>query len=236
MFEASRQLLEIVSWRVAADIARRDPGIRVVESHPDGRAYDRLDLLLEPGKGAASTCISLNRSGEAQVLCRHADSREMHWSTFWANYVSAEDPSAVVDRLCAMAGLPLREGPPRTTTSQLVYRFVAAFLASDLWGRVNWECRNGVESRSPREWSVRGGLFARFAAARERLQVRHRDDVLGQPAFRFWFLCDPAPRLCLETSGLAWDADGNEFDLATLYRATHRIWPVVSFVARDLLE
>jgi hypothetical protein len=220
---------------VAADVARRDPAIRIVENHPDGRAHDCLDLLLEPGKGAASARISLNRSGSAQVLCRHSDAREMHWSTFWANYAAAEDPRTVVDRLCGMAGLSAIEGPPRTTTSQLVYRFVAAFLASDVWGRAHWECRSGVESRSPREWTVRGELFTHFGAARERLQHHLGDDVLGQPAFRFWFLCDPAPRLCLETCGLAWDTDGNEFELPALYRATHRIWPVVSFVARDLL-
>jgi hypothetical protein len=92
-----------------------------------------------------------------------------------------------------------------------------------------------VHYRSPQEWAVRGELFLRFQAAQERLLVRLGDDILGQPGFRFWFLCDPAPRLCLDISGLAWDDEGNEFDLATLYRATHRIWPVVSFVARDLL-
>jgi hypothetical protein len=220
---------------VAAEIARRDPEIRVVESHPDGRAYDCLDLLLEPDRAETSFRISLNRSGSAHVLCRHADSREMHWSTFWANYLAAENPCTVIDRLCDLAGLRSACEPPRTTTSQLVYRFVAAFLSSDVWGDAHWECRSAVLNKSPREWSVRGDMFACFPGARERLRVHLGDDVLGQPAFRYWFLCDPAPRLCLETGGLAWDADGNEFDLTTLYRATHRIWPVVSFVARDLL-
>jgi hypothetical protein len=220
---------------VAAEIARRDPGIRIMESHPRAEALDCLDLLLEPGKGALSPRISLNRRGSVHVLCHHTDSRQMHWSTFWANYLGAEDPRTVVDRLCGMAGFPPASTPSRTTTSLVVYEFVAAFLASGVWGRAHWECRNGVETASLHDWSVRGELFAQFAGARERVRVCLCDDMPGQPAFRFWFLCDPAPRLCLDIDGLAWDEDGNEFDLTSLYRASHRVWPIVGFVARDLL-
>ena len=75
-----------------------------------------------------------------------------------------------------------------------------------------------------------------FPGAAEGLADHLPGDFLGEPAYRFWFLCNAEePGLCLETTGTAWDLEGGEFDLMKLYRVQRRIWPVVTFVAGDLL-
>ena len=127
---------------------------------------------------------------------------------------------------------------PASTPAVVVYRFVAAFMAQSILGRESWQCRSGCSDSSGMEGSyVRSEWFASFPAAQTRLAVRLPDDPLGEPASRFWFICkSDKPQLCLETTGFAWDLEGAEFDLMKLYRVRHRIWPVVSFVARDLLS
>ena len=61
--------------------------------------------------------------------------------------------------------------------------------------------------------------FAAFPAARARFLDRRPDDILGEPAYRFWFLGDGEPRLCPENTGLPWDLEGNE---STWRRSTRR--------------
>lgn len=233
-FQPSRQLLEAVSWRVVAEVARRYPTIRVIETHPGGGQYDCLQLLLDPASDQDRPGIVFNRHGSLHILAETTDS-DARWETFWSDYLAAEDPRTVVNELCNRARLPRVRRLPRSTASVIVYRFIAAYLASTVLSRVRWECRNGFFDSSGEDCTVREDWFASYPKASARLREERTDDILGQPAYRFWFLGDGEPRLCLETSGLAWDAEGNEFDLPSLYRVRHRIWPVVSFVARDLL-
>jgi hypothetical protein len=232
-FQPSRQLLEAASWRVVAEIIRCYPTIRVIETHPGGGQYDCLQLLLDPESDRDRPSLAFNRPGSLHVFTE-GESGDARWETFWADYLAAEDPRDIVHRVCDLARLPRVAHLPPSTPATIVYRFIAAFLSSTVFGRARWECRNGVFDTSASEGGVRDA-FATFPAARARLLYREPHDVLGEPAYRFWFLGNGTPRLCLETTGHAWDTEGNEFDLASLYRKRRRLWPVVSFVARDLL-
>lgn len=194
--------------------------------------YDCLQVLLDEHSDHDRPAIVLNRAGSVHVLGGEtaADAR---WETFWTDYLSSDDPRRVLDRLCGLAGLPRVRRLPPSSEVTIVYRFIAAFLSSTVFGRARWECRNGFcDSSMGSEVST---AFAAFPAARARLLERRPGDLLDQPAYRFWFLIDDAPQLCLETCGHAWDREGNEFDLGALYRSRRRLWPLVNFVARDLL-
>lgn len=231
----SRQLIEAASWRLVAEILRRHPYLRVTETHPGGGQYDCLSILLGSEASEAHSQIALNRAGSVHFLLG-AD--HLTWSEFWNDYLSASDPVHIVREVCAKARLPAVRRLPPSTPAVVIYRFIAAFMATSVLGRVSWECRNGYhDSSGPGDSCERRDWFAIFPAALARLSVRLPNDPLGEPAYRFWFICKSCrPQLCLETTGHAWDLGGAKFDLMKLYRMRRRIWPVVNFVARDLLS
>lgn len=231
--ELSRQLLEAMSWRLVSEMARRYPEVKVIETHPGGGLYDCLDLRFAGDHSLAHPSIALNREGSAHFF--DSDGYLQSWDSFWDDYLAAADPKAIIDRVCERASLPTHEELPASTPPVVTYRFIAAFLAHALLGRRRWECRNGYFDSSGAE-SGRNSWFDSFAAAAHLVDVRLPDDLLGNSAYRFWFLLlEGRPQLCLETTGMAWDLEGTEFDLMRLYRVRHRIWPVVSFVGGDLL-
>ena len=119
----------------------------------------------------------------------------------------------------------------------MAYRVISAFLAHAMFGRVNWECRNGYLDSSGMSGGRRDELFEHFPSARQRLAVRQAGDMLDIPAYRFWFLMrNDQPLLAIEaTNGTAWDTSGRETDLFARYRRHRRIWPVVWGVASHLL-
>jgi hypothetical protein len=211
--------------------------MRVIETHSGGGQYDCLELLLPSDRSAASKPrIVLNRNGSAHFLTEAGTECSPGWTDFWADFMANDDPLQTMLRLeeSAQIDSPRRLSP--STPAVLTYRFIAAFLSHSVFGREDWECRNGFLDTSGSKCAVRGDWFAAFPGAAERLVQPADDDLLGQPAYRFWFLVrGDRPSLCLETNGTAWDKEGLEFDLMRLHRARRRIWPVVSFVAKDLL-
>ena len=218
-------------------MVRRHPGTRAIETHPGGGQSDCLELLLPSGGGKASANrIVLNRSGRAHFLTEAGTELSPTWSDFWTDFMAADDPLQIVLRLeeYAQVDSPRRLSP--STPAVLTYRFIAAFLSHSVFGRETWECRNGFLDTSGDESALRRHWFAAFPGAAERSGQPTADDLLGQAAYRFWFLVrGDRPSLCLETNGTAWDGEGLEFDLMKLYRVRRRIWPLVSFVAKDLL-
>jgi hypothetical protein len=215
-------------------MCRRHPSLQVVETHSGGGQYDCLDLFQASDGPEQRPRISINRVGSLHFS---PVSRSWEgWETFWQDYLSASDPLAVIDRVCTSADLTIPTRLPATTPPVVVFRFIAAFLSQTVLGRSKWECLNGYYDSSGGDGGRREEWFDLFPAARAACETREATDLVGEPAYRFWFLRkDDHPLLCLETTGRAWDGKGTEFDLLKLYLVRHRVWPVVSFVARDLL-
>lgn len=61
------------------------------------------------------------------------------------------------------------------------------------------------------------------------MSVCEPDDLLGVPAYRFWFLLqDGEPQLAIEaTRGMAWNRKGQATNLFAAYWARHRVWDAV---------
>ena len=179
--------------------------------------------------------VDLNRAGSAHV---HLDSDAIDsWGSFWQDLHRAERPKSIVDALADRARLPRVHSLPPSTPAVLVYRTIAALLSQAAFGQQLWSCRNGYEDTSGYGGGVCSFWFEPFPAAGRRLKVSMPRDLLGQSAYRFWFLLrGQEPVLCLETTDLAWTLDGQEFQVPELYkRAGRRVWPVVFALAGHLL-
>jgi hypothetical protein len=166
-FWPSPQLLEVASWRLAAEIVRRYPSIRIIETHPGGGQYDCLQLLLEQGDSNYPS-IHLNRAGSLHVFA--SDGALRSWPEFWPEYLAAEDPRSMLNQVCEFARLPRVRRLSPSTPAVIVYRFIAAFLASTVLGRTRWECRNGFADSSMGS-GVREESFAAVPRAREALAL-----------------------------------------------------------------
>lgn len=234
----NRQLLEIMSWRALTEIVRRRPDrMRIAEAHPAGGFYDSLELFDAPRGGQGRRLLTLNRPGSAHIWsgAEHGQARPHSWTSFYQDYLEAEEPRHIVDRLAALVGLPQVSVLPASTPSTLAFRLIAALLAHAAFGRVRWRCRSGYRD-DPYAPGIAERWFATFPAAAERLHKRRPDDLFGEPARRFWFLLRAAePVICLETTGWAWDRHGQPHELLACYERERRIWPPIVAVAGDLL-
>ena len=230
------QQVEIASWQIVSELCRYYPErFKVIETHPGGGEYDCLSLY---DKGPVHIADFV-RGGHFHVFNRCDSSRELPEPLdIWEQMAGPYDLKAIFDQVRSILGLPLPAALPQRTASSVVYRFIATFL-THVDVRLNrWECRNGwYEDTSGYGGGVVWQDFERFPEAKARLQVKFEDDILGQPAYRFWFLRrDNKPVLCLETSGVAWIEDGRSFDLVNLYEEKPDIWLLVMDVAGHLLK
>jgi hypothetical protein len=230
---ASSQLIEIASWRIVSELHRRYPErFKVIETHPGGGQYDCLSLY-----DGEVHIADFNRCGRFHVFHRYDNEPKLPQPLdIWSEMLNTKDVRSVLDRVSMMLGLPIPDRLPPTTPTTLVYRFIATFLSHAVFGIHRWECRNGFFDTS----GYGGGVvkdFKRFEGARRRLEVGLPDDILRQPAYRFWFLRrNDVPELCLETTGLAWQPGIEEpCDLMGLYRKDRRVWSVIGIVAGHLL-
>ncbi|GAB4520299.1 MAG: hypothetical protein Kow0047_31520 [Anaerolineae bacterium] len=216
------QLIEIASWRIVAELYRRYPGkFHVIETHPGGGQYDCLSLY---DRQTGRLVADFNRRGGLHF---HDTGEAMD---IWQELLVAPTPKPVLDEVCRRLGLPMMEHVPPSTPQTLVYRFIATFLTHAAFGIRAWDCRNGFYDTSGYGGGTGHHFFEDFPEAQRRLEVRLKDDVSGEPAYRFWFLCrDHKPLLCLETVGLLWvSGDSTTYQLMDLYnRHGRRIWPAV---------
>jgi hypothetical protein len=109
-------------------------------------------------------------------------------------------------------------------------------LSHTAFERARWECRNGVLDSSGYGGGPRNDLFTAFPMAGSRRQERQVDDLVDDPAYRFWFLLrNSEPQMAFEDTGLAWTLANEQFNLVSQYRSAGRLWPVISAVAGHLL-
>ncbi len=133
-----------------------------------------------------------------------------------------------------MFGLPVVSEFPPSTPSSLVYGVIWTFLMHCAYDVHAWECRNGYRDSS--EYCGVADFFSQFPQAQERLKIALADDILRQPAYRFWFLLKAgSPIMCLETVGTVWMKDGTVINLVDLHPKRQGMWEVVLEFAWDYL-
>lgn len=222
------QLNEIASWRIVCELFRRFPGkFQVIETHPGGGMYDCLSIFCNSRHVA-----DFNRAGSFHVFDSKGGQPPID---IWRSLVE-ENIQDVLDQVCRSLSLQSPTKLPPSTPEVIVYRFIAAFLGHSAFGKVNWECRNGYFDTSGMEECSINPAFNSFPEAKERSRITLANDLLNIPAYRFWFIKkNGKPLICLETSGAAWNNEGQSFDLSALYKKEKRIWPLVWAMASHLL-
>jgi hypothetical protein len=124
----------------------------------------------------------------------------------------------VVSEIENRARLAPPETDARPTVETAVYQLIAQLLAGGTSLGLNLQCRNGYLDSSSGSCR-RDEYFTRFPGARDRLARTQADDLLGEPAYRFWFLlADDEPLICLETTGSVWTRQGITIDLTRVTR------------------
>lgn len=230
----NKQLIEIASWRIVSELYRRYPGrFKVIETHPGGGLYDCLTLV-----DGRTQIADFNRQGRLHVFNRFDGNRRLIPPfDLWNKMIESVDLKDLLDNISKMMGLPIPTSSlPSSTNTTLVYRFISSFLTHATFGKNKWECRNGCRDTS----GYGGGVskdFDMFVGAQKQIREIFPDDILGQPAYRFWFLRkNDVPVLCLETSGLVWLKEEKPYKLMELYQKNRRIWPIINKLADHLFE
>ncbi len=234
----NRQLIEIISWRIISEFIRRYPGkFNIIETHPCSGQYDCLSIYDYSQKHI----LDLNRGGSLHIWSK-VNGRENSnggpiesYPGVWEDFVIKSNPKEVLDLICRKADLDCNVILPPSSPEILSYRFISVFMNHTVFGMDKWECRNGYLDSSGYSSGVLND-FDLFPPAKERLRINEKNDILNNPAYRFWFIKkNSASKLCLETNGTVWDENGKEYNLSNLYKKNRKITEVVYDVAKKLL-
>lgn len=223
----NRQITEAAAWRLACELCRRHPELRLIEPHPGVAGEDCL-ALVRPDSIGLMPAIVLDREGGID-LWRFDSGTHIAMPDFWAQYVCG-DPKAAVEHVEAAAGLPRPATMPASTETLLALRVLAAIAASAVFGIREVRIRAGLTQMGPAA-GLRAGYFAAVPGAAARL---------GEPnsGHGVWFVVvDDAPRLAVDAlTGTVWRPGAPARHLMQLYRALdRRLAPVLTRTAEGVL-
>lgn len=228
-----RTVTEAASWRLASELMRRHPtDARLFRGHPGGGQYD---LLWIRGFENSQLDIRLNRPGTIQVWGRADNQRPIEWGpTEWTDYLKSE-PRAFVELLERVAGWPAPPKVPRSTPTTLTYRVLAALTSFGLKTIRPIIVEQGFIDSSGDYGSGHNHLMNRFEFPSHLFEPR-KDDLFGQPGYRFWIPTREGAPLCAieQTSATAWFPESKQsVDLMTSYQRNHK---EVVLVASEILH
>lgn len=231
--ELNRTVLEAASWRLASELVRRHPQLRILRTHPGGGMYDVLVILASEDDSGFR--IDLNRNGRIHILGSAsgrtgADQEPVEWSDYLCS-----DPRDFLVRLERAAGLTSPPNVPSSTPRSLTYRVLAAVAATGFMTVHPIVIASGYIDSSGSGGSYRNPDLDVFDVLPAELRQPAADDLHGVPEYRFWIVeRDGAPRVVVEQgSASAWCLHrSDELDLVQEYRAASRD---VSRVAAKLL-
>jgi T3SS (YopN, CesT) and YbjN peptide-binding chaperone 2 len=227
-----RQLIEIASWHVVAELCRRHPTeFEVIEAHPSGGQSDCL-ALCRSGYGIH---VAFNRPGSFAVFSPF-ESRGSGGGIpdFWSRTVSYDsDLKRLLNEVDGHIGLRSPVSLPATTRKVLTFRVMAAFMRATVFSLAEMDWRNGMLDTAGFGGGARDGWFDEYPQLRDRIAVHLATDPLDDPSRRFWFLIDqrwtaPSTLVCMETTGWVHFKDGTSSDLMKAYReGSRQLWPIV---------
>lgn len=223
-------LRQALAWQVAAELTRRHPGnLRVVETHPGGGQYDCVTLLARVEgngdvelQGGWRRMLDLNKATPNDHLTHASWSGDERFN--WVDVLLCSDlRTQIIEPLERTEGLRSPASTPSTVASTVGVRLLAAFASRVAFTRKPWVLLNGyLDSDGGSE--VREDLFAALPTIGEHRRVRHDDDLLGIPEYRYWFVVEGqahdsgTPHLAVDTcQGVGYTPAGT-VDLLDRYR------------------
>lgn len=186
---------EALSWRIAAELIRRHPGVlNAIETHPGGGQYDCLTLVRNQksstSRSAGHLVCHLNRAGLGHLTPASWFEQESERLN-WLDVLFADDFDAdVISWLEAGGGL--NESRPENVDRASAA--AASLISSALWigqsmGK-QLTARNGFHDSSG---SFGSGVMLEYFSALSmtpELDLHLDIDLDGQPAYRYWFILD----------------------------------------------
>ncbi len=210
---ASRWIIS-QSWWIASELIRRNPDLRLIETHPGGGQYDCLSVL--HGGRDPVTKIDLNRNGSL-----HVPASVGFAPLVWQETIAEENSHATVKALERAAGLNPMNPPPPSSPAALSYRVVARVLASLVNDRDSWDVRS--EQLDSSSGSGSHGYLAGFPSASKSARVSRQDDLFDLPGYRFWALLRAdLPVAILDTDGVV-HLPTRSLSLPRLYLSSGRV-------------
>ncbi|TRW46363.1 hypothetical protein [Georgenia yuyongxinii] len=148
----NRSLVEAASWRLASELVRRHPHLRLSQGWVDGLVDDWL-VVHAPGGD-----LVMNRHGRMHL--HTPDGGYLHWEhylTAGAQFDGRDvGPVRFIERLEPRLGLPTPAGtPPSSTPRVLVFRVLAqlaALRALTLAPMLAEDLKDGTWGLGPRPW------------------------------------------------------------------------------------
>lgn len=221
--ELNRSVLEAASWRLASELVRRHPELRILRTHPTGGMYDCLTIV--DGANGSGVDIQLNRNGRIHILGTASTRPGVVWEpTEWFEYMSS-DPREFLGRLERAAGLPAPPQVPASPPRSLTYRVLAAVAVTSFMTVHPIEIESGYIDASGEGGSHRNADLDLFAAIPTELRRPKPEDVLGVAEYRFWIVeRRGVPIVAIEQdSATSWCQHRDDgFDIAREYRAANR--------------
>lgn len=213
-FQLSQRLINATSWRLAAELVRRNPYLLILETHPGGGSYDCLSIC--DGRDPKNTppLADLNRAGSVHLF-QHDQAQE-HRLT-WAEVLSAEQPRQVIEHIEHVLGLrpaPNAEATPRA----LAYGLISAVLTQNLNSPEVFDARNEFLDSSGDDtgWTENDdlrGYIKQFPSLTQRpdmeveapIELMPRLGTWREPYDHFWaVLRDERPILMVSIEGVVY--------------------------------
>ncbi len=210
-------------WRIASELIRRHPELRLIATHPADGSGDCLSIIADAAGRQPRILADLDRRGRLRIHARSGVG-----PTSRQRDLSGTDPEATVARIELDAGLIVPVRTPPATPAVLTYRVVAHFLAGQADHDETWSVRNeAAVSRHLARFPQVAGLVRQGARP---------DDLLGVPGYRFWTLLrGQEPVAILDTDGRV-HLPAEIRDLPCLYLQHDRdLGAVVTAALGDLL-
>ncbi len=215
----SRQVREMISWRLAAEFHRRHPGSStVIETHPGGGQYDCLTFY------ASSWVAHLNRVGGFDVPSNPSGAR-IDFEDLLLRCLCEGGFREVLDEMSRVSGFEVPGKVPPTSRETLAYRVMAFVVGAFALERVDWEWRNAREDTSGYgDQGKRDAWMKHFPLAEAKAEELRESDPFGCSLYRFWFLMrNGEPCLCFSKDAVCWSLEGAELDLVPIYQSSRSI-------------
>jgi hypothetical protein len=217
---------ELGSWRIASELIRRHPeDLLVIETHPCTGQYDCLSIYRRNSHDSRlhlEIFLQMNRARKSHVDA-HVPTSTGRGRPNWLDVMTTTDlRKHIIVPIEESRGM---EGPsetPVTTSRSIGVRLIAEMLQIQVHHSEPLTAHNGMEDSSGMGGTgVRESLF-HATGILDQLEKHEDDDVLEQPAYRFWFVkpsnSRKGPIAAIDVrNGLVWTKNRRAADLMSMY-------------------
>lgn len=219
------RILGVQSWFIASELIRRHPKLKLIQTYPHWGVHDCLSIC-DVASQSPTILIELARTKFIWVRsAADQDASHIEWieTLRVQSSANADDPHSVLKRIEALAGLHAPSRTPVSTPAVLTHRVSARTLSLLMNDRSRWDVQNEFyDADDSTMGSARRHWTDSFPTAARSIEDVRSDDLLGNPAYRYWALLrDGAPVAILDTDGTV-HLKRETHSLLDLYRGMNR--------------